>query len=152
MSATVQGVNMAKRVNVVEGLFVETAAGPRLLASRCGACGTHYFPRVVRCTRPACRSTTVNDVEVGPRGTLYSHTVQHYAPPPPFTYDGAFVPYAIGLVELPEGLRVAGMLKVSDLSTLKLGMPLELIIDRMATDEQGRDVMTWKFAPAGGPK
>ena len=152
MSVTTQGGNMTSRVQVVEGLFVETPQGPRLLGSRCASCGTHYFPRVPRCTRPSCRGTDVKDVELGPHGTLYSYTVQHYAPPPPFRYDGAFKPYGVGLVELAEGIRVVGMMKVDDLSALTLGMPVELVVDRMAADEQGRDVITWKFAPAGGAR
>ena len=141
---------MTKRVHVVEGLFAESERGPRLLGSRCGSCGTHYFPRVTRCTAPACRSASVDDVELGPRGTLFSYTVQHYAPPPPFRYDGTFKPYAIGLVELGEGIRVVGMMKIDDTTKLRLGMPVELVIDPMGTDEQGRSVVTWKFAPSGG--
>ena len=136
---------MAKRVHVVDGLFIETEGGPRLLGSRCAACGTHYFPRVARCTAPSCRSTNVSGVELGPRGTLFSYTVQHYAPPPPFRYEGTFAPYAVGLVELEEGLRVVGMMKLDDLTAMRLGMPVELTVDRMGIDEQGREVITWKF-------
>jgi uncharacterized OB-fold protein len=143
------GTVMTERIPVAPGLFAETPRGARLLGSRCGACGTHFFPRVPRCTNPACRSDDARDVELGPAGTLYSYTVQHYAPPPPFRYDAPFAPYAIGLVELREGIRVISMLKL-DLAEVRLGMPLELVIDRMASDEQGRDVVTWKFAPATG--
>ncbi len=136
-------------VPVVDGLFAETGAGPRLLGSRCGACGSHYFPRVRRCTNPACRSASVADVHLGPRGTLFSYTVQHYAPPPPFRYDEPFRPCAIGLVELPEGLRVIGIVKTADTGGLKLGSEVELVLDRLVSDEAGRDVITWKFRPVG---
>ena len=141
---------MTRRIHVVDGLFAETERGPRLLGSRCATCGTHYFPRVARCTAPACRSASVVDVELGPRGTLFSYTVQHYAPPPPFRYDGAFRPYPVGLVELAEGLRVVGILAADGASDLKLGMPVELIVDRMGADEQGSEVVTWKFRPTAG--
>lgn len=140
----------AQRVPIVEGLFAETPEGPRLLGSKCEACGQHYFPRVPRCVNPRCRSASIAKVTLGPSGTLYSYTVQHYEPPPPVIFDKPFKPYAVGLVELSVGVRVAGMLKLDDLSSITIGMPLELVIDRMATNAEGKDVTTWKFAPAGG--
>jgi uncharacterized OB-fold protein len=141
-------VSESARVNVVEGLFAETAAGPRLLGTRCTVCGTHYFPRTPRCTNPTCRSASVEEAMLGPKGVLFSYTVQHYPPPAPFRYDQPFQPYGVGLVELEQGLRVIALLKL-DPAALKIGMPLELVIDRLATDEKGRDVVTWKFAPGG---
>ena len=137
------------RVNVVEGLFSETPQGARLLGTRCTVCGTHYFPRTARCTNPKCRSASVEDALLGPKGVLFSYTVQHYAPPAPFRYDEPFQPYGVGLVELEQGLRVVALLKL-DPASIRIGMPLELVIDRLATDDKGRDVMTWKFAPAAG--
>ena len=141
-------VTEGTRVNVVEGLFSETPQGARLLGTRCTVCGTHYFPRTPRCTNPKCRSEAVETAMLGPTGTLFSYTVQHYAPPAPFRYDQPFQPYGVGLVELEQGLRVVALLKM-DPAYIKIGMPLELVIDRLASDERGRDVMTWKFAPAG---
>lgn len=139
---------MTERVPVVPGLFVETPEGPRLLGSRCGTCGTHFFPKVGRCTNPTCRSESVHDAELGPHATLYSYTVQHYAPPPPFRFDPPFQPFAVGLVELREGLRVISMLALPP-SEVRIGMPLRLVIEPMATDDQGRAIVTWKFAPEG---
>lgn len=144
-------ISETTRVPVVEGLFTETAAGARLLGTRCTACGSHYFPQTPRCTNPKCRSERVEQAMLGPKGRLFSYTVQHYAPPPPFRYDLPFQPYGVGLVELEQSVRVVGLLKM-DPGDIKIGMALELVIDRLARDEQGRDVVTWKFAPAGAAK
>ena len=48
---------MSKRVFVTEGLFAETAEGPRLLGSRCETCRTPYFPRSEMCHHPDCRES-----------------------------------------------------------------------------------------------
>jgi len=139
------------RINVVDGLFSETEEGPRLLGTRCTVCGTHYFPRTTRCTNPHCRSEAVEEAMLGPKATLFSYTVQHYAPPAPFRYDQPFQPYGVGLAELEQGLRVVGLLKMAP-PDIRIGMALELVLDRLASDDQGRDVITWKFAPIGAGK
>lgn len=144
-------ISESTRVPVVESLFTETGDGARLLGTRCTVCGTHYFPRTTRCTNPKCRSEQVEEVLLGPKGTLFSYTVQHYAPPPPFRYDLPFQPYGVGLVELEQGLRVVGLLKMDPVD-IKIGMALELVIDRLGSDDKGRDVVTWKFAPSGAAK
>ena len=43
-------------------------------------------------------------------GTLYSYTVQRYQPPPIFALAD-WAPYALGLVDLGQGLRVLGMVR-----------------------------------------
>jgi uncharacterized OB-fold protein len=61
-----------------------------------------------------------------------------------------FAPYAIGLVDLPEGLRVLGMLTGCELDEIRIGMPVELVVEALYTDESGRDVLTYKYAPGAG--
>lgn len=59
-------------------------------------------------------------------GTLWTWTVQRYAPksPPYQAPPGGFVPFALGYVELPDGVRVAAVLDVDDLEEVRIGMPL----------------------------
>ncbi len=66
----------------------------------------------------------------------------HYPPPPPAK---AAVPYAVALVELPEGLRVLGQIHPDDLDRLKVGAEVELTINKLCTDEAGQNVVTWMF-------
>ena len=74
---------MSKRVFVTEGLFAETAEGPRLLGSRCETCRTPYFPRSAMCHNPDCAESRMADAAFGPDGTLWSCAIQDYPPPSP---------------------------------------------------------------------
>ena len=87
----------------------------------------------------------------GNRGTLYSYTVQAYRPPALFRMDD-WAPYAIALVELPEGLRVMGMLTGCRHDEIRIGMDVELTVEPLYRDEEGREVLTYKYKPvaAGG--
>ncbi|MEU0810611.1 MULTISPECIES: OB-fold domain-containing protein [Streptomyces] len=97
------------------------AAG--LQGSRCSGCSVAVYPADDACprcggpARPAALQGT---------GTLWTWTVQRYAPksPPYRAPAGGFVPFALGYVELAEGVRVAAVLDVDDFEDLRIGMPL----------------------------
>lgn len=125
-----------------------TAEGPRLVGGRCQKCGAVYFPVRGSCRRPGCGSRTVEPFDLSPHGRLWSFTVQHYQPPPPFVIDDPFQPYAIGLVDLPEGIRVLASLRSDDLDTLAIGQPVRLTTRRLRSAADGSDVCTWQFEPA----
>jgi uncharacterized OB-fold protein len=135
------------RVPVIQGLFAETTEGPRLLGSRCAACRAPYFPKSPVCHNPECTDQRIEDTTFGPRGTLWSFAVQYYAPPAPVKYDEPFVPFAIGVVDMPEGLRVLGRISIDDIKKIRIGMAVELVLERLCGDTDGNEVMTWKFRP-----
>ena len=139
-----------KRIPAIEGVFTETPEGPRLRGSRCASCGAAYFPRSPVCRNPACDDKRVEDVNLSPRGTLWSYTVQYYKPPPPARFDDPFTPYGLGLVDLPEGIRVMGMLTSADPDALKPGLEMELVLDTLYHNDEGDEVITWKFRPVSG--
>lgn len=136
-----------KRIPVAEGLFAETAEGPRLLGSTCATCGTPYFPRSPRCHNPECTATKMEDATFGPWGALWSYSIQYYPPPPPAKYDEPFAPYALGLIDLPEGLRVLARISADDLESIRVGMDAELVLEKLHSDPEGNEVITWKFRP-----
>ncbi len=142
---------MTRRIPVIEDLFAERPEGPRLLGSRCASCGTPYFPKSPVCHNPACDESKMEDAAFGPHGVLFSYAVQNYPPPPPARYDEPYQPYAVGMVDLAEGLRVLGRIATDDFSKLHGGLPVELVVDRLYRDAEGNDVVTWQFRPAGGP-
>ena len=137
----------SEQVPVVEGLFAATTEGPRLLGSRCSSCSTPYFPKAALCHHPECTNGETDDTEFGPTGTLWSWAIQNYPPGAPARFDEPYVPYAIGVVDLDDGLRVVGRMSVDDLDSLRAGAEVELTIEPICTDEQGRQVMSWKFRP-----
>ena len=134
-------------VHVVEGLFAETAEGPRLLGSRCATCSTPYFPRSSACHNPDCDESKIEDANFGPRGVLWSCAIQNYAPPAPVIWDEPFAPYAVGLVDMAEGLRVLGRIATSDPDGLQVGGEVELVIEPLATGEDGKPIVSWQFKP-----
>lgn len=138
-----------EQVPVAEDLFRDSAEGPALVGTKCTGCGAHYFPKSLSCRNPACDTKMVTETMLGRRGTLYSYTVQGYRPPALFGMD-PWEPYALGLVELPEGLRVMGMLTGCPLDEIHIDMPVELTIATLYSDAEGRDVLTYKYRPAQG--
>ena len=65
---------------------------------------------------------------------------------PPVYYKGE-VPYAIGFVELPEGIRVETLFTECDLDSLEVGIEVEMIVDLLNEDEEGNEIVTYKFTP-----
>ena len=68
------------------------------------------------------------------------------APPPGY---GGEVPYGIGVVELPEGIRVIGRLTESDPAALAVGPADGAPGGTAPSDDDGNDVVTYAFAPVG---
>ncbi len=134
------------RVMVREGLFTDpgtdTDTEPALLGSCCTNCGNFLFPRVDACTY--CATEDPDPVELSGTGTLWAWTAVT-APPP--GYDGE-VPFGVGVVELPEGVRVIARLTESDPAALAAGQPVALRIVTLHRDDEGNDVVTYAFAPA----
>lgn len=138
-------------VAIVAGLFEVARDEPALLGTRCLGCETRYFPATDYCRNPDCHAKQVERCLLPPRGTLYSFTVQRYQPPPLFRMDD-WSPYAIGLVDLGEGLQVMGMLDGSALDDIRIGMPLRLVIVPLFADAERGAVLTYKFAPDGATR
>lgn len=133
-------------VPVAEDVFEITNDGPRLIGTACSACGSRYFPMALSCRNPECVDKTISRDLLPDRGTLFSYTIQRYRPPALFQMDD-WAPYAIGLVDLGDGLRVMGMLTGVAFDDLKIGMPLRLVIEPLFTDPGRGTVDTYKFAP-----
>jgi uncharacterized protein len=127
---------------VREGLFSD-GPPPVLLASRCTVCGNVLFPRVDGCTY--CSADDPEPVELAGPGTLWSWTAVT-APPPGYRGE---VPFGVGVVELPEGVRVISRLTESDPGALSAGQAMALCVVTLHADEDGNDVVTYAFAPAG---
>ena len=135
-------------IAVAEDLFRIDEVGTALLGSRCAGCDTTYFPQAVSCRNPECERKELEVTTLGRTGTLFSWTVQHYQPPALYRVDD-WQPYAVGLVELPEGLRVLAMLTGAPPGEIPIGEPLTLTTVPLYRDDEGRDVLTYAYAPAG---
>lgn len=114
----------------MDGALIRMATDPRspavavgLQGSRCSGCAVTVYPADDAC--PRCGGPADGAVLQG-TGTLWTWTVQRYAPksPPYQVPPGGFEPFGLGYVELAEGVRVAAVLDVDDLDDIRIGMPL----------------------------
>jgi uncharacterized OB-fold protein len=131
----------------VDGWF--TVDPPRLIGVRCPECGTFAFPpRPGPCPDPTCAGDELVPVELSDRGTLWSYTENHYAPPPPFPACDPFEPYAIAAVELAaEGIVVLGQVVGGvGAADLHVGQPMRLTVQTLYSDDDG-DHLVWAWAP-----
>jgi uncharacterized OB-fold protein len=133
-------------VPIAEGLFTGAGGEVRLIGSQCTRCGVVTFPRQSSC--PRCTSVEVRERLLGRRGTLWSWTVQCFAPKSPPYADGdpdSFEPYGVGYVELPGEVRVEARLTEADPDRLAIGMPMELTLIPAPGRAEG-SVVTYAFA------
>jgi uncharacterized OB-fold protein len=135
----------AERVPIEPGFFSipdDPDGAPRLLGSRCRGCGEVLFPRRRICAR--CLHPELEDVELGPRGTLYTWTWVHF---PLFgslrADDGG---YGVGQIDLPQGPRVQAVLS-GDQGDFQIGMDLVLELETLRENKQGQQVVIFRFAP-----
>ncbi len=140
---------LKKQVPLAEGLFTWPSDDPRLIGTRCKVCGHHFFPKTYVCQNPSCRSKDVENVNFSKRGKINSYSIQYYQPPPPYVPPNPFVPFAIALVEFEkEGLRIIGqMTDCNPEKDLKIGMEVEMVVEKLSENEKGEEVMVWKFRP-----
>lgn len=130
-----------QRIPIHDGLFTEDGT---LLGGRCPDCAQWHFPADADC--PYCSGERCETRPLSDRGTLWLFTGVTTRPP---GYLGE-VPFGFGVVELPEGLRVISRLTEADPARLRFGMPMELVIVPSHVDDEGREVLTYAFAPATG--
>ncbi len=133
---------MSQRVPITGGLFTDGAGG-RLIGGLCPACARCHFPRTEIC--PYCSAAGCTERFLGERGTLRLFTSVGNRPP---GYRGE-VPFGFGVVELPEGIRLISRLTEADIGTLRVGQPMVLVFTTMHVDGEGREVVSYAFAPEG---
>jgi hypothetical protein len=125
--------------------WFKTDAVDQLVGQRCAECGTYVFPPTATfCRNPACNSDDLRETSLSTRGTLWSYTVNHYAPPPPAVTTDPFEPYGVAAVELAaEKMIVLGQISGST-DGLQIGDAMELVVEPLA----GTDDRVWKWRKA----
>ena len=137
------------QVPVTPGVFTVADDGPHLLGSKCLDCGTYAFPPQSGCQR--CSGTNTERTELANRGTLWTWTIQGFPPKsPPFIGNSdpaTFTAFGVGYVELPGEVKVETRLTESDPAKLRIGMEMEMVLDPIAKDASGNDIVTFAFKP-----
>lgn len=141
-------------VPAIEGWFT-TDAEPRLLGTRCTACGTVFFPRAEGfCRNPACRGREFEEIQLSRTGTVWSYTDAQYQPPPPYIPPAEqHVPFALAAVELAEE-KVVILGQVAEgygVDHLRVGAEVELVVEPLyELDGVPHLIYRWKPVAAGG--
>ncbi len=123
---------------VAQNLFI-TEPRLRLLGGRHRGSGRIVFPFP--------DDAAYERIELPPRGMLWSYTIQRIAPKSPPYLGGAFLPFAVGYIELPGALIVESRLTEVAFERLRLGMPMELTTVNVGDDSVGAR-QSYAFRPA----
>ena len=119
--------------------FRESDQGVSLVGGRCKSCGISFFPPRNVCIR--CLSEDVERFELGRKGNLFTYT-KVYIPSKNFN-----PPYAIGYIDLPEGIRIFSQIKDWEKFDLKAGMEMELVIAPLWEGTEGLKIIGYQFRP-----
>lgn len=98
----------------------EIPARYRLEAGKCAGCGKVSYP--IRKVCPACRGQEMERTRLTTRGKVVTSTVIH-VPPDEFLNES---PYAMAIVETPEGARFMTQVVDCDPATVGPGMDVAL--------------------------
>jgi uncharacterized OB-fold protein len=126
---------------IVPFLRLPAEGEPYLVGHRCG-CGAVFLR-----TRRACARCTATgpfeELRLSSRGTLWVWSIVHQSGP------GVPVPYAVGVVDLPEGVSVrCNLVGVEpDPTNFRFGMPVEMATGVSQQDRDGNDVVAFYFRP-----
>lgn len=118
--------------------FWEACADRRLIAQRCDASGTVWFPPAP--VSPVTRTAAWSWVELSGRGTVWSFVVMHQ------NYFKGFadeIPYNVAQVRLDEGPMLITNIVDAGPGGIEIGMPVRVVF------EPCTDAITLpKFTPA----
>lgn len=119
--------------SIVEGLFEVDGDRVTLLGGRSVSSGLVHFPRTDTC--PYTGLQDVEPVRLSSEGTVWAVTTVRVAPP---GYLGE-VPFRMGVVDLPEGVRVIARI----LGDADVGTPVTCVAEAVVTSDGPRT--TWAF-------
>ncbi|MGW1798867.1 bifunctional MaoC family dehydratase N-terminal/OB-fold nucleic acid binding domain-containing protein [Streptomyces sp. NPDC001984] len=124
--------------------FWEGVNQHRLLIQRCTDCGTLRHPWLPGCN--SCGGLEWDTVEASGEGTVHSYVVMHHPPFPAFD-----PPYAVGLIELAEGVRMVSNVVGVPYDKVRIGLPVRVEFRRYgdAGDGEGLQVLP-AFRASGG--
>jgi uncharacterized OB-fold protein len=95
----------------------------------CTSCNKKFYPKKHLCS---CGSRDFQDFNFSGHGKILSFTKVNN-PPKKFK---TFSPYLIGLIELREGVKIIAQITDTQLSDLKIGMPVKTVFRKLCDGGQ----------------
>lgn len=111
---------MSTEENFTIDQFYKFLMQDKLMAGKCQKCGKIHLPPRPLCDN--CYGTQFEWMQVSGKGKLLTYTIIHVAP---HQFQN-LAPYAIGIVELEDGLKIPGMIQSIPEEQLKVGMTLHI--------------------------
>lgn len=128
---------------IADGILTDEQP-PRLLGGRDRETGRIVFPMP-----DGNEAEQFEPVALSREGTLWSWTVQRFAPKsPPYAGPQPFEPFAVGYVELAGEVIVESRLTGFDFTELDCGLPVRLTTVPFATAADGDTLVTYAFEPS----
>lgn len=100
----------------------------RLEAARCASCKHVSFPPRLVC--PNCSGKNFKTVDLQDEGTLVTYTVVRVASER-FSPEA---PYAVGIVELNDGVRITTQITDTDPDELRIGQKVRIVFRKIQED------------------
>ena len=114
----------------------------RLEAQKCKNCGVVLFPPRLIC--PECKSRDFEDTKLAENGKVLTYTIIR-VPPHQFV-DQA--PFAVGIMELDDGVKLTGQIVDCDFEDLKIGLRVKIEFRKIFDEgEAGILCYGYKFVP-----
>jgi len=110
--------------------FYKFLSQGKLMAGKCVKCGKIHLPPRPLCAN--CYSKLFEWMQVKGKGKLVTYTVINVAPPQFQT----LAPYAVGIVEFENSLRIPGMIQGVTQQELRIGMELTVDFGTCSTSQQ----------------
>src|SRR5688500_15601452 len=107
--------------------YWDAAREGRLVAPRCDACGTLFFPPRPRC--PSCLASSVSWEELSGRGVVHTFTVVRQAPYPAFADD---VPYVLAVIAADEGVHLMSNVVGCPPENVRVDDRVEVVFDEVS--------------------
>jgi len=115
----------------------------RYEAGRCKACKFICFPPRLVC--PRCGAREFETTKLAGTGTVLTYTIIRVAPE---GFEDQ-VPYAVGIAELEDGVKLTAQIVDCDFASLKIGLKVRLEFRKLSEDgEAGIIHYGYKFVPA----
>jgi uncharacterized OB-fold protein len=125
----------------IEQFYKHLAQG-KLMAGKCTKCGKIHLPPRTLCDN--CFSQEFTWTEISGKGKLLTFSVIHIAP----QQFQPLAPYAVGIIELENGLKLPGMISGLTHEQLHIGMPLTIDFGTCNTAQPWPQWPRYCFKPA----
>ncbi len=113
----------------------------KLMGGQCEKCGAIHLPPRPLCDK--CFSKEFKWTEMPQTGKLLTYSIIHVAP----VQFQQMAPYAVGIIQLENGLRIPGMIRGVEHEKIKVGIELTIEFDKSIVQSQWPQWPRYYFKP-----